>query len=55
MSSSADSQLQEVDVPAESVARLQSSHEKLQGIIVKYETIVDHLEKLWQEKVSVET
>lgn len=49
-SSAADSQLQELDVPAESVARLQSSHEKLQDIIVKYETIVDHLEKLWQEK-----
>ena len=54
MSSSADSQLQEVEVPAESVARFQSSHEKLQGIIIKYETIVDHLEKLWQEKVGAE-
>ena len=54
VSSSADSPLQELDIPAESVARLQSSHEKLQDIIIKYEVIVDHMEKLWQQQVRGE-
>ena len=39
-------------LPADSVAKLQDSHNRLQDAILKYENIVDRLETLWKIKVN---
>ena len=39
-------------LPADSVAKLQVSHNRLQDAILKYENIVDRLETLWKIKVN---
>ena len=40
-------------VPGESVAAFQDSYAELQSVIAKYEDIVEYLEKIWQEKVTM--
>ena len=39
-------------IPQESIARLHESRLNLQEAIVKYEAIVDHLDRVWDDKVS---
>ncbi len=38
--------------PAENVARLHEAHLDLQEAIIKYDAIVEHLDRLWTSKVS---
>ena len=40
------------EVMQQSVALTQECHDELQEAIMNYEAIVDHLERLWESKVS---
>ena len=53
-SNSADISRTSCDVTQSTMLRLQGSHDDLQEAIIKYESIVENLERLWESKVSSE-